>query len=477
MINKNLIKKKYYVEGMHCSSCEILIEKKLIKRDGVEAVDASLANCELDVVLEQGKFIDLNEVNRELEPLGYKIKKNPVVMQTEKLFSTSPSGSLRISKKKLKQLLRYFAIVLSLLVAFFVVEGFQFGRFVSIDSRSTLSAFFLLGLVAGVSSCAALIGGLLLSLIKHWHEVYIDSEKTSQKAQPHILFHVGRLSSFFVLGGALGVVGDAITFGSSATYAFLTVAVSVLMVILALQMLGVSWATKLSPKLPKFITRAAASEQNFKGRFMPFTTGAATFFLPCGFTLIAQGVALSTGDFLSGGLVMFYFALGTLPMLLAISASGIKFTSKPHLTAKFLQVAGIVIIFFALYNINGQLNVLGYRSLSDLNIRDRFKEVNNVKAAPYAGQGDEQIISIVAKGFNYIPTGSTTFQSGRPTKLVVDNQGIQGCGSFMASRGLIDGFIPLERGQNVIDLGSPNPGTYKLTCSMGMVPPVTINIL
>lgn len=34
----------YYVKGMHCASCEVLIEKKLLKIPGIKAVDASTAN-------------------------------------------------------------------------------------------------------------------------------------------------------------------------------------------------------------------------------------------------------------------------------------------------------------------------------------------------------------------------------------------------------------------------------------------------
>ncbi len=292
---------------------------------------------------------------------------------------------------------------------------------------------------------------------------------------PHILFHVGRLSSFFVLGGALGVIGDAITFNNTSSYSFLVIAVSLLMVILALQMLGVAWAMKLTPRLPKAITRAAASEQSFQGKLMPFVTGALTFFLPCGFTLIAQSIALSTGSFLSGALVMTFFAVGTLPMLVAISATGLKFTSKPHLTAKFSYVAGIIIIFFALYNINGQLNVLGYPSLSDIQFA-QAKTDTTIKTKQNVVPGTEQIISLVAKNFNYIPTGGTSFKAGVPTKLVVDNQGIQGCGSSLTARGLIGSYVPLKQGQNVIDLGIPKAGSYKITCVMGMVPPVTITI-
>ncbi|PIZ93637.1 MAG: hypothetical protein COX82_02320, partial [Candidatus Magasanikbacteria bacterium CG_4_10_14_0_2_um_filter_41_10] len=66
--------------------------------------------------------------------------------------------------------------------------------------------------------------------------------------------------------------------------------------------------------------------------------------------------------------------------------------------------------------------------------------------------------------------------AGVPTTLIVDDQGIQGCGIFLASRGLIDSFVELKLGKNTIDLGTPKAGTYKITCSMGMVAPVTLHI-
>ena len=34
----------YYVSGMHCGACEILVEHKLLEQPGVKVVDASLSN-------------------------------------------------------------------------------------------------------------------------------------------------------------------------------------------------------------------------------------------------------------------------------------------------------------------------------------------------------------------------------------------------------------------------------------------------
>ena len=42
---------------------------------------------------------------------------------------------------------------------------------------------------------------------------------------------------------------------------------------------------------------------NFKGKYMPIIMGALTFFLPCGFTITAQGLALASGNIIQGSLI------------------------------------------------------------------------------------------------------------------------------------------------------------------------------
>lgn len=464
-----------YIKGMHCSSCEILIEKKLLKKPQVIAADVSLSNNSAKLYVERGKFIDLEELNTLFTEDGYSFSKTPFPDDRPPLLSIK-DGALTINKRKFFALVKTLLIFASFLFIFFWLENKQFGKYVSVDTSSSLVAFFLLGLVAGVSSCAALVGGILLSLIKHWNEVYLVQDDKDARKEPHILFHVGRLVSFFILGGILGILGDLVSLNNTLVYATLVLLISFVMLILALQMLGVTWAQKFRFRAPKFVTRMAANEKSFSGKQMPFITGVMTFFLPCGFTLIAQGVALTTGNFFQGAMIMFFFALGTLPMLLGISITGLTFTKRPHLTAKFSHIAGLLVLFFALYNINGQLNVLGLPSLSDIDFSEMRESATKKKASPPSKlpSSGQQQVDIIAQEFEYLANGPTTFQAGISTKLVVDNKGVLGCGAFIASRGLFNNFVSLKRGINTIDLGAPKKGSYKLTCSMGMVPPVTI---
>ncbi|MBI1866563.1 MAG: sulfite exporter TauE/SafE family protein, partial [Candidatus Staskawiczbacteria bacterium] len=209
--------------------------------------------------------------------------------------------------------------------------------------------------------------------------------------QPHLLFNAGRIISYAVFGAVLGIIGSKLQISLAFT-SFLVVTVSFLMIALSLQMLGVKSLRKFQFALPKSITRYIANENNFKAKQMPFMMGAATFFLPCGFTIIAQGIALLSGNWLQGSLIMLFFALGTAPMLLAIGLSSVKFSFKPHLAEKFSKVAGFLVLFFALYNINSQINVLGYKSLN--NVLSFNQTADNL---PLVVSG-KQVIKMAASG-------------------------------------------------------------------------------
>lgn len=462
-----------YVDGMHCSACEVLIERKLVKLRGISSAHASLAKRKVEIHYTPNNQPEVDDINAEFKELGYTFHAKEPTSSNVSTISFTTNGSIIVNPTKLKRAFLTGVLISLLIIAFFLIDNLHLGQYVSVDSTSALSAFFLLGIVAGLSSCAALIGGLLLSLTKQWNEQYIDASTQYQKATPHILFHLGRLVSFAVFGGLLGLAGEAIGFNNPSLFAILTIVVSLIMILLAMQMLGYQWATRIKLATPKIIGYKVMGTADLYGSLMPFTIGAATFLLPCGFTLVAQTVALTSGSFLQGALIMLAFALGTLPILLGISFGGLALNTKPQLSAKFNIIAGILVAFFAIYNINGQLNVLGLPSLSDISFStaqatEQFAKVN--------AQGQQEL-KVIARGFEYIASGPMTISAGVPTKLIIDNQGVLGCAAYMAANGLMTGFVALQQGVNQVDLGIPQKGTYKLTCTMGMVRPITITVI
>lgn len=454
------------MEGMHCPSCELLIEKKLLESEDIGAVEASVKNGRV-VVFYKHEKPEVAQLNKKFKEDGYSFFLEPQEeKRTSPLFSLNKSGVLLINKSKFVRLAQVLAIVVLLLTSFILLSRSGIASRVVVSSTSALSAFFLFGLIAGASSCAALVGGLVLSMSKQWGEIYQSESSFWQRFQPHLLFNLGRLLAFGFLGALLGYLGASLG-ASLSTSSLLVIGVSVMMVLFGLQMLGVKRFQKFQITMPKFISRYVADETNFKGRYMPFILGALTFFLPCGFTITAQGLALTSGSVFQGAGIMFFFALGTLPMLGVIGLSSLKLTSKPHLSDKFLKVAGILVLFFGLYNFNSQLNVFGLPSLDDIN--PSFGQNTRISAdnlTPLVN--GKQVIKMAASAYGYQPDYFQV-KAGIPVRWEITNQGVSGCTNAIVSRGLFDGEIRLDDKLNVKEFTPREPGQYKFSCWMGMI--------
>ncbi len=457
-MTKNAKKHIYYVKGMHCTSCEILIEKKLLEIENVKSVEASTTKGEV-----------LIEYDNE-KPNSHKL--NEIFKKEGYIFSDQPQKPT--NGFKTKESLITIGIGLLIIIGFIGLNKLGLSGLINVSSKSSLPVFFVFGLVAGISSCAALVGGIILSMSKQWSELYADTDTTWKKLQPNLIFNAGRLISYGVFGAILGIIGNKLNF-SLKFGPTLVIAVSVMMIFLAFQMFGVRVFRKFQFTMPKFITRFIANESNFKGRYMPFLMGAFTFFLPCGFTVTAQGLALISGSAIQGGLIMLLFALGTLPMLLFIGLSSVKFSQKPHLSNRFLKVAGILVLFFALYNINFQLNVLGISSLSDLGINfsqssnaTKNNSLQNEEGLPPIVNG-KQVLKMDASAYGYSPNYFKV-RAGVPVRWEITDKGTSGCTNAIISRNLFDGEISLIPGQTSIKEFTPSqPGKYKFSCWMGMV--------
>ena len=211
---------------------------------------------------------------------------------------------------------------------------------------------FVIGLVASVSTCMAVVGGLVLSMSANF-------AKEGDKVRPQVLFHVGRLASFFLLGGAIGALGSAFQLDGTGTL-ILSFLVGIVMLILGVNLLDVfPWAKKLQPTMPAFIGKRAHGLKNMNHTLTPLAVGVATFFLPCGFTQAMQIHTLTTGSFWTGGLTMFVFALGTLPVLALLSFSSFSIHNKAS-SGIFFKTAGLVVIFFGLFNLINSMVAAGF---------------------------------------------------------------------------------------------------------------------
>ena len=453
-MGKNIKEYVYFVTGTHCASCEVLIENKLLELKNIRSVEASAAKGRV-LIEYDGQRPTLERLNKLFSKEGY-------------VFSDQPEKMA--GDKKTNEFFAALAVGLLIIAGFAGLNRLGLGGLVNVGSTSSLPMFFIFGLIAGVSSCAALVGGLVLSMSKQWNELYAQTDSARRKLQPHLIFNAGRLIAYGVFGTVLGAIGSRFDF-SLKFGPVLVIVVSAMMILLAWQMLGFKAFRRFQLTLPRFVTRFAANKSNFKGRHMPFLTGAFTFFLPCGFTITAQGLALISGSAIQGGLIMFLFALGTLPMLLTIGLSSVKFSRNPKLSEKFLKVAGVLVLFFALYNINFQLNVLGVSNLGDLrlNLNNEEKNPSPNEEDPIQLVNGQQVIRMDASARGYSPNYFKV-KRGLPVRWEITDKGTGGCTNAVISKSLFDGEVSLTPGQTAVKEFTPEkPGKYKFSCWMGMV--------
>jgi len=446
----------YHVKGMHCASCEILIEKKLLDLKNIKSASASTSNGQV-VIGYEGDRPNPQRLDSLFQEENYKFSDKPVTAEKEKKSTTSNT-------------LIAFNISIFIIVAFLILDKMGVSNFLSLSSTSSLFAFFGFGLLAGISSCAALVGGIVLSMSKQWQSLYSENQSVSKKLQPHIMFNVGRVVSYTIFGGLLGLIGSRLQISLQFT-SYLIVAISFLMIALGLQMLGLKAFRKFQFALPKSATKYIANENNFQGKYMPFMMGAATFFLPCGFTITVQGLALLSGNAFMGAVIMGVFVLGTVPMLLVIGLSSVKFSSKPHLAERFSKVAGFLVLFFALFNISNQMNVLGFTGFNNsLNLSQNQTQKNTVdeKDLPPIVDG-KQVIKMIA-GASADSPNYFKVRVGIPVKWEITAGNSLGCNGAIISSKLFDGAINLTPGQlSVKEFTPQNLGKYRFSCTMGMI--------
>lgn len=323
---------KFHVSGTHCASCKIFIEDTLNDQDIIQEARVDLRREIAEIKTES------NQTPGELAQfLTTKIQRNGYSLTVEK-NDEEKEGDNTIWKA--------LPIGLGFLALFFLLQKSGILN-LGIGGQTTPVTSFIIGLIASVSSCLAVVGGLVLSLSAKVSQDNVSDTKT------FFLFHTGRLVSFAVLGGVLGALGSAIGINFTFT-TILGLLASLVMLLLGLNLVGVFVKNKVA--LPSGIFHFFRRIEH--KTFTPLIIGFATFFLPCGFTQSMQVSALGSGSFISGLLIMLAFALGTLPVLVLLSFGSASFSHGKH-ASLFFKSAGIVVIGLGLFALLAGLAGLG----------------------------------------------------------------------------------------------------------------------
>jgi len=442
---------KLRVTGMHCPNCEVLIERKLAMLDGVTRVRAN--HRKGTARIDHTSSLDIGALNRAVEDDGY-----TVAAWDERMIAKQGNTPRDYAE---------IGVVFLILVAI----GLSLRQFdllprgISVSDNMSYGLILVIGLVASVSSCIAVTGGLLVAVAAKYNED-AGSSPGLQRLKPLIFFNAGRILSYTLLGGVIGALGSALTL-SAKVNGILTLAASAVMILVGLQMLKLfpSFGVLL-PRMPKLFGHKVHALATRDAEGGAFILGAATFFLPCGFTQALQLYVLAKGSFATGALTMLAFSLGTLPALLSLSA--VSSLATGGFQKHFLKFAGAAVILLGLMNIQYGL------VLSGSGMETGPVAVAPSVAAPPSPQiaptGEKQIIVMRIMEFAYEPNRFTVKQ-GVPVVWRIDASEAAACGRFLYSPGLGIRQLLSSNSTTTISFTPTQPGKFAFNCGMGMMTP------
>lgn len=449
------------VAGMTCRACEVRIERQVGRIPGVRRVSASSARGRVEI--QSSAPVSHAALADAIRKAGYELGSTPWLAKDPAVWLTAGAGVL--------------LVVVALAIA--QVTGVaELANQTGDLAQGGLLVALLLGLAAGVSTCMALVGGLVLALSASYQarraRAGLADEGLAARMRPAFVFMAGRVVGYGLLGALLGAVGASLAMPPQLTAA-LMLAAAVVMTLIGARLTGVSprvaaWSPTLPPSLARSLGLADTSTGGYSDA-RAAGLGALSFFMPCGFTQAVQIYALSTGSPVQAGLLMAVFALGTAPGLLALA--GLPVVMPVRARPTLLRLVGVVVLGFAVVNAGAGLRLAGVTvpfgaapvvasAVGSGATGPAATQPGSTAAQPAAYQE----LRTYQEVDGYLPANAV-IAAGVPTRWTIESASSRSCAAFLVVPDL--GIqVALQKGDNVIELPALEAGTLAYTCSMGM---------
>jgi sulfite exporter TauE/SafE/copper chaperone CopZ len=470
------------VGGMTCVNCQNRIKKKLKSLIGVKSAEVDYVVGTAKVTYDEA-VIDLTAIAGAIESLGYTLEGGENLASRTGLF---------INRKAL-DIIGVLAIILALaaLLRIFSTSSVV-ASFPLAEAGMGYGMLFVIGLLTSVH-CIAMCGGINLSQsLKNFnHGVHGEtrrqddlsannsaklqaSDRTADlrgsfflELQPSVLYNIGRLVSYTAVGVAVGALGSVIVVSDLFRNILLLLA-GLFMVIMGINMLGLfPGLRRFTPRLPQSLTKEIDGQRAGRG---PLIIGFLNGFLPCGPLQAMQLYALSTGSPVRGGLSMFLFCAGTIPLMFALGAAGgILSGAKGRVfSRRAMQVGSVLVAAMGVVMLTNGLSGTGFSGTFNqaVSAAPASTQAEN-RTGNYVMRNDVQVINSTLLPSRY---PAITVQQGIPVRWIINApQGnITGCNYRFIIReyGIVHTFTP---GENVIEFMPKNTGTFVYTCWMSMI--------
>lgn len=409
------------IDGITCNNCKETIKKSLLKIKNIKKVEFNKSVA----VVESKTELDREKIIKVINELNY--------------FTKEENFAKDIKKLKKSNIVKEFIIItLIIILSLFILNkifGFNiFNMIPTIDNSITYGMLFITGICTSIH-CISMCGAINLLTA-------INKNKKTNLKKP-ILYNLGRLISYTVIGGIIGLIGSILSINKTIQSILLLIS-AIIMILISLDISGIIEIRKI--KVLKHKTKSTS----------PFIIGLLNGLMPCGPLQAMQIYALSTGSFIKGALSMFMFCLGIIPLMLTIGIAINLVKGKLKLIIN--KVTPCLIFLLSLFMLNQALTAL------NINI---FKQTNNDKYIKSTIKDTYQIVKIDLDYDNY---KDIIIQNKLKTKLIihVDKDKLTGCNNEI----IIDKLKikkELKPGDNIIEFTPEKQEDITYTCWMNMI--------
>ena len=450
--------KTLHIGGMTCVACQNKIEKALLKTQGIENAEVNYTNESAHIIYDESQ-ISIDEINSIIEKLDYQI------LDENK------------QKEKLNPYIHLAGIFAIIFVLFMLSQRLGLTLLASdfplAETGMGYGMILIIGLLTSIH-CIAMCGGINLSQsLGGVQTLPQKEEKTSFDFSPFIpgiLYNTGRLISYTLVGVIVGALGSVFTMNLT-MQSVIHIIAGLFMIIMALNMLNVfPWLKKFNPRLPRIFTKKIEEKIEKKREISknPFIVGILNGFMPCGPLQAMQLYALSTGNPFEGGLSMFLFCIGTIPLMFGIGAVSLLLSSR--FSKIVMNVGAILVAVMGLTMFTNGWNFAGFPTIHSIRYERISARSNTVESSVGFKPVIENGVQIVNSTLSPRAYPAITVQVGIPVKWTINVPpgSINSCNNRIIIRPYNIEYR-FQQGDNVIEFTPDKAGVFRYSCWMAMI--------
>ncbi|MDR0474515.1 MAG: sulfite exporter TauE/SafE family protein [Treponema sp.] len=440
------------IDGMTCINCQNRIEKKLKNLEGVTDAAVNYNTGKASVTFNR-LAVTLGDIKAAIESEGYKV----------------------VDGKGKNQLLQIAGVLVIILAVSALLQAFSISTlavsFPLAEAGMGYGMLLIIGLLTSVH-CIAMCGGINLSQTLQKGDAPFTTVAQTAATKipfdfslllPGVLYNGGRLISYTAVGVVVGALGSVISVSDNFRTIVLLLA-GAFMIIMGLNMIGLfPELRRFTPRLPQFFSK--------KINRGPLAIGILNGFMPCGPLQAMQLYALSTGNPVKGGISMFLFCIGTIPLMFALGAAGgILSGTKGRSFSKWAMRVGAVLV--------AAMGVVMFANgWSSVSFTNPFNRTQPSFAAASTQREGRVFESEIQDGVQIVRSTllpnrypAITVQQGIPVRWIFNAPpgSINGCNNrfSIGEYGIRHTFKP---GENIIEFMPEKAGRFRYSCWMNML--------